>query len=142
MPAALAPSSALPIAAAFDGRYGDAVDLLGDQVVDDLHLLVAPAMLAGSDVQAFDGASSSFSAFLQPSRAWSKNGLFVFFGHQGEHILLGLCVGALGHGEDGRRRYRRRSTAFQSWRFLRLQVTAAWARSGASAQSARLPRIR
>ena len=62
-------------------RHGDAVDALGDQVADDLHLLVAAAMLAGADVQALDGAvRTRFSAFLQPSRAWSKNGLFMFFG--------------------------------------------------------------
>ena len=50
-------------------RNGDAVDFLGDQVIDDLDLLFTAAVLAGADIQAFDRPVDSFSAFLQPSRA-------------------------------------------------------------------------
>ena len=54
---------------------------LGDQVEHDLDLLLAAAVLAGADILALDlAAATRFSAFLQPSRAWSKNGLFMFFG--------------------------------------------------------------
>ena len=37
---------------------------------------------------------SSFSAFLQPSRAWSKNGLFMFFGTSAKTYFLPARRGA------------------------------------------------
>ena len=50
------PRSALPMAGAFDGEPRCRRPL-GDQVVDDLHLLLAAAMLAGADVEALDRAA-------------------------------------------------------------------------------------
>ena len=86
------------------GRDGDAVDLLGDQVVDDLDLLLAAAMLAGADIDALELAADSFSAFLQPSRAWSKNGLFMFFGTSAKVYFLRLRLAAPAPGQQRQRR--------------------------------------
>jgi hypothetical protein len=61
-------------------RDGDAVDLAGDQVVHDLDLLLAAAVLAGPMYSQRNLPAFSVVAFMQPSRAWSKNGLFMFFG--------------------------------------------------------------
>ena len=47
MPAALAPSSASAIAAAFDGDTAMPSTFLAIRSFDDLHLLVAAAVLAG-----------------------------------------------------------------------------------------------
>jgi len=46
MPGRLARSSALAIAGALEGATRDAVDLLSDQVLHDLYLLFAAAVLA------------------------------------------------------------------------------------------------
>ena len=37
-------------------RYGNAVHLLGDEILQDLHLLLAAAVLAGAYIHAFKGA--------------------------------------------------------------------------------------
>ena len=36
-------------------RYGNAVHLLGDEILQDLHLLLAAAVFAGADIHAFKG---------------------------------------------------------------------------------------
>ena len=106
MSASLAFSSALPMAAALDGLTAMPSTFLAIRSLHDLDLLLAAAMLAGADVQALElAAELRFSAFLQPSRAWSKNGLFMFFGTSANVELLRACAGAsAGQGAEHRRR--------------------------------------
>ncbi len=56
MPASLAACSGAGHGRRVGRRDRDAVDALGDQILHDLHLLVAAAMLAGADIHALERA--------------------------------------------------------------------------------------
>ena len=144
MPASLARLAAPCPCRRVRGRDGDAVDLLGDEVVDDLHLLLAAAMLAGADIQAFD------RAVRVPSRPSCSR------------RAPGRRTGCSCSSAPGRTRISW-AAAWAPWRHARGCAAAATVAlnsfpimafppfagdsppglgNGASAQSARLPRIR
>ena len=89
MPAALAPSSALPIAAAFEGDTAMPSTFLAMRSFTTCTCSSPPPCSPGPMYRHSMAPPNSFSAFLQPSRAWSKNGLFVFFGTRANTYFLG-----------------------------------------------------
>ena len=80
---------------------GDAVDLLGYEVVDNLNLLLAAAMLAGSDVQAFDGASQLLLGLLAAVARLVEERVVHVLRHQSEDILRLGAGHRHGHGAEG-----------------------------------------
>ena len=99
MPAALASCSALGHGRGVRGRHGDAVDALGDQVGDDLHLLVAAAMLAGADeVHSTLSAPSSGDGLLAAELGLVEERIVEVLRHHRE--VDQLVGGAAPTGED------------------------------------------
>ena len=71
----------------------DAVDLLGDEVGDDLRLLVAAAVLSGADVEALDRAFEFLLRLLAAGERLVVEGIVGALGHEGECIGLSRAGG-------------------------------------------------
>ena len=71
------------------GADGDAVDLLGDQVVDDLHLLLAAAVLAGADILALELARELLLGLLAAVAGLVEERVVHVLRHERERVLLG-----------------------------------------------------
>ena len=69
-------------------RHGDAVDLLGHEILHDLHLLVAAAMLAGADIHAFEGAVGFRFGLLAAVARLVEERVVHVLRHQREDELL------------------------------------------------------
>jgi hypothetical protein len=69
-------------------RDRHAVDLLGDQVGDDLHLLVAAAVLAGADVEALDCALQLCLGLLAAVAGLVEERVVGVLRHQREDVFL------------------------------------------------------
>lgn len=83
-------------------RHGDAVDLFRNQVVDDLNLLIAAAMLAGPDIDALDGAGELLLGFLAPVTGLIEKRVVHVFRYERERVFLPLRLSAGTHRKKGR----------------------------------------
>ncbi len=81
-------------------RHGNAVDLLGDQIGDDLCLLVAAAVLAGTDIEAFDRAVEFLLGLLAASQRLVEEWVVGVLGYQREGVFL---IGRIGSVRCSRR---------------------------------------
>ena len=75
-------------------RDGDAVDLLGDEVGDDLRLLVAAAVLAGADVEALDRAVELLLGLLAAGERLVEERVVGVLRHEREGVFLVRCARA------------------------------------------------
>src|SRR5260370_29576226 len=80
MPASLAACNATATAAALDGDTAMPSTFLATRSCTTCTCSSPPPCSPGPMYMHSTLPAISFSAFLQPSRAWSKNGLFMFFG--------------------------------------------------------------
>jgi hypothetical protein len=67
--------------------------MFGDEILDNMHLLLLGGVSRAANRHSMPPIS--FAAFMHPSRAWSKNGLFIAFGTRAKTLSL-----ASGHGLD------------------------------------------
>src|SRR6185295_5156290 len=88
-------------------RYGNAVDLLGDEVVDDLDLLFAAAMLARTDIEALDRAGEFLFRLLAAGQRLVEERVVHILGNEGENVFFRRGIGVVTHGEDCNRCNRR-----------------------------------
>ena len=88
-------------AAALDGDDGDAVHLLGDEILHDLHLLVAAAVLAGADIHAFEGAVRFRFGLLAAVARLIEERVVHVLRHQSEDVLRLGAGHRYGHGAEG-----------------------------------------
>ena len=80
MPASLAFSSATAMAAALAGDTAMPSTCLAIRSLTICTCSSPPPCSPGPIYSHLNLPPDSASAFMQPSRAWSKNGLFMFFG--------------------------------------------------------------
>src|ERR1700760_2254849 len=88
MPALFASASARPIAGAFEGDTAMPSTRRAIRSFTTCTCSSPPPCSPGPTYRHSIAPFSSFSAFLQPSRAWSKNGLLVFFGTSAKTYFL------------------------------------------------------
>ena len=69
--------------------HGDAVDLLGDEVGDDLRFLVAAAMFARPDVQALDRAGELLLRLLATGKRLVEEGVIGVLWHERKSVGVG-----------------------------------------------------
>src|SRR5215217_8812482 len=94
MPASLACFSAEPMAAALDGLTAMPSTFLVIRSLTTWTCSSPPPCSPGPIYSQANLPPDSASAFLQPSRAWSKNGLFMFFGTSAK-VYSAACAGTL-----------------------------------------------
>src|SRR5215475_7577052 len=92
MPALFASASARPIAGALDGDTAMPSTRRAIRSFTTCTCSSPPPCSPGPTYRHSIAPFSSFSAFLQPSRAWSKNGLLVFFGTSANTYFLSAAA--------------------------------------------------
>ena len=106
------------MAAAFDGDTAMPSTFLAMRSLHDLDLLLAAAMLAGTDIEALDRAGEFLLRLLAAAPRLVEERVVHVLGHERENVLLGLGIGVVTHGEDCNRCNRRHRSSFLSIVYL------------------------